>query len=577
VKAFTKNLALNRTLIGYGSFIFLIIVTWLTYQPALQYPFVHDDIVFIVQNPDIKNLHIKDILLGQSTFPKDNKLINFYYRPLLEIVYRLEYQWFGFKPSGYHTVNIILHILNGLLLYGLTYRLLGKRITAAFLVSIIFLVHPIQTEAAVSIVGISNLLFAFFCLLSLSLYLFYREAVHFGKRIIYVSGSLLSFLLALLCKEQAIVLPFLILLVEFFHMKERKNQTEVIKYFVVLCLYFLFKKICLGKGAEALFAFNYELYLRVMAIPKTLLTYISLFFVPTSLHYYRSTDVLLPSIPFWILLIVFGYIVYIGIRALHPWHKSITLFGIAWFLITLFPTLNIIPLINEYSLILTSEHFLYLPFAGCLFCLFGFYREYEQSHRHAQKILLVGVGLLSMVLVLLTTRQMTYWRSETSLFERTLAYEKRFGRGEILLARAYYSEGRYDEAIHRYSKALSIFQGYIDHVADGKAKEFYTNFLKDIYFDLANCYQRKNDLSNMVVYYKKLVELDPLVEKAQENLGVYYAQIGEFQKALPYLEKAASLAPDNVLFLRNLAQCYLNVGKREEAAKIFNQIRLIIR
>jgi hypothetical protein len=576
VKYPAKSLALNRTWIGYGTFIFLILITWFTYQPALQYPFVHDDITFIVQNPDIKNLQIKEILLGQSSFPKDS-LINFYYRPLLEVVYRLEYKWFGFKPAGYHAVNIVLHILNGLLLYGLTYRMLGKRITAAFLVSVLFLIHPIQTEAVVSIVGISNLLFSFFCLLSLSLYLYCREAAQTWKRIIYVSGSLISFFLALLSKEQAIVLPFLILLVEFFHMKERKNQSKAIKYFVVLCLYFLFKKMFLGKGAETLFVFNYELYLRAMAIPKTVLTYISLFFVPIGLHYYRSTDVLLPSSPFWILLIVFGYIVYIGIRALHPWHKSITLFGIAWFLIALLPTLNIIPLINEYSLILTAEHFLYLPFAGCLFCLFGFYREYEQSHRSAQKILLVGVALVSAVLVLLTTRQMPYWHSEVSLFERTLAYEKRFARGEILLARAYFSEGRYDEAIHRYNKASAILQGYIDHVAEGNVKEFYKNFLKDIYFDLANCYQKKNDLSNMAVYYKKLVEFDPTFERAQENLGVYYAQIGEFQKALPYLEKAAGLAPDNVLFLRNLAQCYLNVGKREEAAKIFNQMRLLIR
>jgi hypothetical protein len=85
---------------------------------AIPHPFVHDDIVFIVQNPQINRLdNLSDIFLPQ--YSGRSQGINAYYRPILEIIYRLEYRLFGFNAPGFHLVNVLVHIANGLLLFGL--------------------------------------------------------------------------------------------------------------------------------------------------------------------------------------------------------------------------------------------------------------------------------------------------------------------------------------------------------------------------------------------------------------------------------------------------------------------------
>ena len=82
--------------------------------------------------------------------------LNTYYRPVLEILYRFEYHFFGPHPFGFHLFNILVHIINGLLLFGLLQKL-GLREAVAWVVALLFLIHPVQTEAVSCISGISNL------------------------------------------------------------------------------------------------------------------------------------------------------------------------------------------------------------------------------------------------------------------------------------------------------------------------------------------------------------------------------------------------------------------------------------
>ena len=97
--------------------------------------------------------------------------------------------------------------------------------------------------------------------------------------------------------------------------------------------------------------------------------YLGTIFFPHDLHYYRSVDILRPNgasiIAF---LIVLSAVVWTILKVPQP-HRRLLVLGAGWFGITLLPVLNIVPLINEYSLILTAEHFLYLPLLG-FFCSF---------------------------------------------------------------------------------------------------------------------------------------------------------------------------------------------------------------
>ena len=104
-----------------------------------------------------------------------------------------------------------------------------------------------------------------------------------------------------------------------------------------------------------------ELFLRILSIPRTLLMYVRIILLPYDLHYYRSVDILQPYLPGIIYLIAVIIIALLFFRKMNGPCWRICLFSLGWFIIVLLPVLNIIPLINEYSLILTSDHFLYLP------------------------------------------------------------------------------------------------------------------------------------------------------------------------------------------------------------------------
>src|SRR5208283_2635269 len=99
--------------------------------------------------------------------------------------------------------------------------------------------------------------------------------------------------------------------------------------------------------------------------------------------------------------------------ALYRWPQArpTLILGLGWFLAALLPVLNIVPLINEYSFILTPEHFLYLPIVGILIVV-----VWAADHflKHFRKLLL---GIVVGSCLLLTWHQNTFWRSEIALFE----------------------------------------------------------------------------------------------------------------------------------------------------------------
>ena len=132
---------------GPACVVIIVLLGLLTYAGAVRHPFVHDDVVFILQNPFIARWdNIGDAFLNPSIPQSFHGLVTPYYRPLLEVVYRLEYALFGFNPYGFHFINVIVHIANGLLLWALLRRLLDDK-AVAFLASVIFVVHPVQSEA----------------------------------------------------------------------------------------------------------------------------------------------------------------------------------------------------------------------------------------------------------------------------------------------------------------------------------------------------------------------------------------------------------------------------------------------
>jgi hypothetical protein len=563
----------------FGSFpviLLLFSLGVLAYGQTVFYPFVHDDVVFIRENPRIADLNLKRIFLSPSVDSTGSSqaarrslpVINVYYRPLVELFYGLQYRFFYLHPAGYHFFNILFHIANSFLVYMIVRSMSAGKKGLATGTAILFLLHPAQTEAVACIAGMSNLLFAFLGLLSLYLYLRWRSR---RETAVYIL-SLMIFFLSLFAKEQAVVWPFLILLTEACFPAAYENRPSlrgapIIGYLIVLVGYFLLRQAFLGQGGMPLIPLNGELSLRILSIPRTLLMYLGIIFVPHNLHYYRSLDVLMPNTMSWAVMPAVALAVFYIIRWTPPAYKRMLFWGCGWFLISLLPVLNIVPLINEYSLILTAEHFLYIPLAGVLLFVLGvghFFLERVKGGKSAAW----GAGCISLaglIFFTLTVKQNNCWSGEIPLFERTVRFERNFGRAYILLAKAYYLNGEYTKAIDAYQKALAIMQGYVSKAGDEGARTVYLGFVKGIHFDWAHCLEAAGDLEGAVHEYREALRLDPRDAIIHNNAGVVCLRLGREGEAIRHFEEAVSLDKNNLMAMRNLAACYLGMGRRKEA------------
>jgi len=514
-----------------AGFLALIFFGLLAFVNAIRHPFVHDDVIFILNNPHIAGL---GSWVEAFKVPAASNGINTYYRPVLEILYRLEYHFFGFHPFAYHLFNIIVHIINGLLLFGLLKKL-GFAQQVAWVIACIFLVHPVQTEAVDCISGISNLWMALGILLALHAYL--------NK---WYTASLLCFAMAFLSKEQAVMYVPLVIVID--HSRGKYNFRSWLgvgaSAFILLWLRqqvtgsSLFKDIMLSPG---------ELCLRLSAIPRDIGMDLRLIFFPYDLHYYRNTDILQANGVSWVLaLISIGGIFYV----LHRWPQGrwALVLGLGWFLATMFPVLNIAPLINEYSFILTSEHFLYLPIVGILIVVVWTADHYLKQCR----ILLLSVVVGSCLI--LTWYQNTFWSSEIVLFERMLRFEPEFGRGHLLLAKAYYFKGRPDLAEGHFEKAFMIMSSYAKKAANPTAKNFYLKIIKDILFDWAQDESAMGHWSRALDKYKQAAAIDGKDASLYNNMAFVYLHLGDKKNAYLSLKEALQIDPSFVQARQNLQQ-----------------------
>ncbi|MBI5415719.1 MAG: tetratricopeptide repeat protein [Candidatus Omnitrophica bacterium] len=556
----------------------LCLLGFLAYGQTLWYPFVHDEIISIQFNPLITHFDWNEIIHGTGTAVIKNggsSALNAYYRPLLELFYRIEYALFGLYPAGWHLFNILLHIANSFLVYSLINIFSGHKKGLAFAVSLLFLLHPVQTETVACISGVSNLVFAFFCFASIYLYCLGQRRA--DARMYW--GSLTAFFLALLTKEQAVMLPVLVLWLERTAAPREgrrppRRSLRVGGYFAVLAGYFVLRKFLMPHGVIPPVQFNGELFLRVLSIPRTLLMYLGTIFFPRDLHYYRSIDILEPAGgPAAGLLAVLLSVILIVRRTPQP-YRRLLLAGAGWSLICLAPVLNIIPIINEYSLILTAEHFLYMSVAGVLLFVpgVGHFLISKLPARRQRLCAVVTVGILGMVCFVLTVRQNTVWAGQVPLIERTVRFEPNFSRAYMLLGDAYATKGEYARAIATYHRALGIMQGYMAKTESSSPRDFYALLMKETYVSIARCFDRLGDPGRAIEWYARADRIDPSQAAAHNHQGVSYLKEQNYAKAVIEFQEALLFDENNTMAMNNLAVCYLMTGRPKEAETILEKI-----
>src|SRR3989338_1017150 len=447
---------------------FIVVLVFIAYSFALQGSFkTMDDEVSIVKNDDIKSFANFGKILTSSFF-RDKS----YHRPFISISFMIEYHFWGLNALYYYLTNIFLHGLNAILVFFLLRRLWGGQTMIAFWSALLFAIHPVQWEAVSNIPGRSNLLLAFFYFSSFLLTLRcldIPQGIRQGKGLLIYGFSLFCFLLALLSKESAGVLPFLLLVYVFLVRRDLiKNWQKIgaifAGYFLLGGGFVIFRKMV---GIDEVFSWGSipAMLLGVGTFLRGVLTYFRLFIFPVDLQFDRSrkifTDFVHPEMWMAILVFVFLFIFIVANRKRIP---ALVLFFMAWFCIDLVPVSQIFASIGvQPGYISTAEHFLYTPSIPALaLIVLGLQWVYERNRQRkwmSAAVFQIALAGLFLFLYLTTIQHNIYSSNEIAMLERTLIIYPDNIRIRNSLATSYARLGLYKEAERHFRKSLEIFPG----------------------------------------------------------------------------------------------------------------------
>lgn len=531
----------------------------LIYSNTLQSSFHLDDRDSVFQNPTIVSL--KNIGAIWTTWPT---------RFLTYLSVAVNYHFGQLNVTGYHIFNILIHIGAALCAWWLTLLMLSSpalRTDAikdrsqliALLVGLIFLAHPIQTQAVTYIIQRATSMAALFYLASLCLY---AKARMSAKGSGYYAGSLAAGVCAMFTKEMTITLPFAILLFEYTFMKEEGKKTDwkylapflalivVIPLTMTITRSVSFKEMRLV--SEPLPIYSPWQYLITQF--RVILTYMRLLFVPIGQnidHDYPAASGFFefPTLASFIFLVA----ILATALALFKRYRLIS-FSIFWFFMALLPESSFIPIRD-----LTFEHRMYLAtFGYALFLASTFYYLLGQRNiRLMARILAVIIALYALTAYVRNFA----WKDEISLWNDAIKKSPNKSRPYDERGNAYTVKGDIDRGIADYDRAIDLNPYYsssynnrgVAYAVKGDVDRAINDFTKALEINprftnalsnRGNAYMAKGDIDRAIADFTMTVAVNPYYAKAYSDRAIAYFLKTEYGKAWDDIYRLRSLGGD---------------------------------
>ncbi len=612
-----SRLLANNPLVHVACIVFLSLIV---YSNTLSAPFQWDESYFIVNNPIIKDLHYFASPSDAKGFALYSGLINRY---IGYLTFALDYRIHGLSVTGYHTVNIAIHIANSILVYLLvllTFNtpFMSNSLTKqhsryiALFSSMLFASQPLQTEAVTYVFQRFASLVAFFYLLSLTAYIQSRLSEGRRQRFLYYSIALVSAVLAMKTKENAFTLPLVITLFEFCFFSDsiKKRACYLAPLFLTLTIIPLTLMSQTGTnqldpGSYGGKEFSQADYLFTQF--RVIVTYLRLIFFPVNqdIDYdypvFKSFFDPLVIMSFVFISALFGLGIYmIKGKELKAKNSSTSYyspdlrlmgFGILWFFITLSVESSIIPLpmlINEYRV--------YLPSTGIIICVItgGFMLKKKLSaslQPNSGSLRALRILPAMLVLAIIAFSVSAYLRNELwgdgiRLWEDTARKSPAKARVHFCLANMYKDRNLFDEAMNQYLVAIKLEPDYAEahnnlgtlyhnHNMPDKAMEQYLIAIKlkpdyaEAHNNLAVIYRDSNMPTEAEAESLITIKLNPDDADAHFILGTIYHILNMPDKAIEHYLIAIKLKPDYAEAHNNLGAVYHSLNIPIKAVEQF--------
>jgi Flp pilus assembly protein TadD len=531
-------------------FLVIALCIFAVYGQALRYEFVtYDDFELIAENGGFlsKMSNIVELFKTSAGFTHHSN--SAYYRPIQLVTYIFDYQVWQLNPFGYHLTSILLHVATTFVVFLLMMRIVKEKSIALF-ASLLFALHPIQTESVAWVSGRIDLLLGLAITLMMYFYLCMRQQSEHSTR--YRLLAMAAFALALFTKESAafylLLLPLYDICVENVSLKElfsRRSRKMVYSMGGILAMYLIVRLNVIGEfvGAERLYGTTPPSE-RIFNSPAILMEHVALLIAPLRQSIAHPVNELLWLRMPWNIL---AYIVPLLVVATLwlAWRRDRVLcFGLAWAILGLVPTLNILPIAVP-----IMEHRLYVPLIGFALVLARtcalLFDATQKKHRYA-----ITIGIIVCVYAVLSFLRIPIWKNSETLWNDSIEKSPRYDRAYFNLAGYYFEQQQYD-------KTISMMQQYIQLRPDdfvGYARLRQTYFLAGHYSDAA-------------FVCRQLIALSPNIPARYLELGELYEKLGAIDSAAQVYQQGILVNPGVCQLHDRLGSAFIQLGNVEDSRK----------
>ena len=520
----------------------ILAATLAAYAPSLNSGFIWDD-AFHVTRPELRSWH------GLYRIWFELGATQQYY-PLLHSVFWIEHKLWGDATTGYHLVNLMLHVTAALMVALILRRL---AVPGAWLAAAIFALHPVHVESVAWITELKNTLSAVFYLGAMLSYLRFDRTR--GKS--WYGLALLLFVLGLLSKTVTATLPAALLVIFWWQRGRLSRNTDVlplVPFFVLgiaggVLTAWVERNLVGAEGEQ----FTLTLVERGLIAGRAIWFYLSQLIWPADLVFIYPRWRLSPT-AWWQYLFPLAAVVLLLVLWKLRGRARAPLAAALFFVGTLFPALGFL---NVYSFIYSfvADHFQYLASLGIITIFSaGVALLLKRTKGWARGLGQMTCVALLAVLAVLSSRQNRMYANIETLYRSTIEGNPDCWMAHNNLGNVLQDLGRIDEAMAHYQAALRIKADYAE-----------------AHHNLGITLQTRGHLDEAISHFHEALRIKPDYAKAHNNLGAALAVQGDIDKAMAHFHEALRIKPDDPLAQNNLGNALQSLGRTEEAISHFHE------
>lgn len=563
VKGAGERLASARTAISWNRYAPWIIglACLVVYSNTFHVPFLFDGRFFIEADPGIHELKFPWKFMGGTT------------RPLTRLTFALNYAAGQLNLAGYHAVNLAIHTLAALALYGLIRRTFqspkfqGNSVQnsdgLALSAALIWAIHPLQTESVTYIFQRAESLMGLFYLLTLYCMARGFQSVPTGAR--WKVAAWVSCFLGMGAKAIMVTAPVMAVVYDRYFWAHSWKEIWTLRkrfYMLMAANWVILLTIAVGPHESAqtvgVGSLGVSPWFYAVHQARSISQYLSLTFWPFNLVFYYGHPLAGGFFRTRLSIVVVASLIAATFCAV-KFKSKLGFLGI-WFFVILVPTSSFFPIAD-----FTAEHRMYLPLAAMAvltvyFIYWATRMLIAESGRRA-RVQIAIVAAVAVALCARTFHRNSLYGSRLRLWSDTTSKRPASPRAHLQLGLAMYEVGRINDAIDEFKKALGL--------PKVPWSEKYINVM--LCLNLANIYENIGDEAQAQIYYQKALKSDPRHYDIRCDVARLMAAGGHINQAIDLLHEGLKIDPDNDMLHQHLGFYLEKTGAIEEAIDHYSQ------